>query len=252
MRNQRRRSCPVPSWRPQGCSGGRLRWRTAGLVTHPDGPRRPRRRRRAARVCLSGREVAARRRVLGSGWPMHRDRVRGFRSVPETDMSTLVTRRQSTAVASDFDGSLQQWYQACEGDEVTGLGERSCHEQAVKVNPNRATQKFKVVLAGQRNPPDIHQRQEGQQERRPADLGLGPEDAASRTPGSRARQRQPDQQSRRSRLSVQVRRVKSRATARRAPSSSRTRCRLCRDGARSTTAMCVNYPSRRTSDSTPS
>jgi hypothetical protein len=48
------------------------------------------------------------------------------------------------------DGPGNQWYQPCKGDEVTDLGERSCHEQAVKVNPSDSVKKFKVVLAGQR------------------------------------------------------------------------------------------------------
>jgi len=48
------------------------------------------------------------------------------------------------------DGPGNQWYAPCVGDEVTDLGERSCHEQAVKVNPSDSVKKFKVVLAGQR------------------------------------------------------------------------------------------------------
>lgn len=48
------------------------------------------------------------------------------------------------------DGPGNQWYAPCVGDEVTDLGERSCHEQAVKVNPTGSVKKFKVGLAGQR------------------------------------------------------------------------------------------------------
>jgi hypothetical protein len=48
------------------------------------------------------------------------------------------------------DGPGNQWYKPCAGDEVTDLGEHSCHEQAVKVNPTDLVKKFKVGLAGQR------------------------------------------------------------------------------------------------------
>ena len=50
------------------------------------------------------------------------------------------------------DGPGNQWYQPCKGDEVTDVGERSCHEQAVRVNPTDSVKKFKVVLAGHRQP----------------------------------------------------------------------------------------------------
>jgi hypothetical protein len=50
------------------------------------------------------------------------------------------------------DGPGNQWYPPCAGDPVTDLGERSCHEQAAKVNPTDAVKKFKVGLAGQRKP----------------------------------------------------------------------------------------------------
>jgi hypothetical protein len=48
------------------------------------------------------------------------------------------------------DGPGNQWYQACGGDPVTGLGENACHEQAAKFNPTSSVQKFKIGLDGQR------------------------------------------------------------------------------------------------------
>jgi hypothetical protein len=39
-----------------------------------------------------------------------------------------------------------QFYAACVGDSVTGLGKRSCHERALKVNPNPYTGEFWLVV----------------------------------------------------------------------------------------------------------
>jgi hypothetical protein len=39
-----------------------------------------------------------------------------------------------------------QFYAACTGDPVTGLGKHSCHERAVKVNPNAYTGEFWLVV----------------------------------------------------------------------------------------------------------
>ncbi len=49
-------------------------------------------------------------------------------------------------------GPGNQWYKPCAGDSVTDLGERSCHEQAAKINPTASVKKFRVGLAGQRKP----------------------------------------------------------------------------------------------------
>jgi hypothetical protein len=43
-----------------------------------------------------------------------------------------------------------QFYAACAGDPLTGLGRYSCHERAVKVNPDPYTSKFWLVVAGQK------------------------------------------------------------------------------------------------------
>jgi hypothetical protein len=48
-------------------------------------------------------------------------------------------------------GPGNQWYAPCDGDPVIGLGRNSCHEQAIKINPNASTQKFKIILAGARS-----------------------------------------------------------------------------------------------------
>lgn len=45
-----------------------------------------------------------------------------------------------------------QFYAACVGDSVTGLGKQSCHERAVKVNPNPYTGEFWLVVDKARAP----------------------------------------------------------------------------------------------------
>ena len=47
-------------------------------------------------------------------------------------------------------GNGNKWYPPCVGDEVTDIGERSCHGQAVRFNPIASNKKFKIALAGQR------------------------------------------------------------------------------------------------------
>jgi hypothetical protein len=58
-------------------------------------------------------------------------------------LATLVTRNNNVSVATG-----NQSYAACGGDPVTGLGKLSCHEKAVKVNPNSQTIAFWVVVDG--------------------------------------------------------------------------------------------------------
>jgi hypothetical protein len=48
--------------------------------------------------------------------------------------------------------SGNRFYMPCDGDPLTQLGKYSCHQQAAKINPNAAVQKFVVGLAGQRKP----------------------------------------------------------------------------------------------------
>lgn len=62
-------------------------------------------------------------------------------------VATLVTKNNNVSVAT---GS--QVYGACVGDPVTGLGKYSCHEKAVKVNPDASTRRFWVVVDGDKAP----------------------------------------------------------------------------------------------------
>jgi hypothetical protein len=60
--------------------------------------------------------------------------------------ATVVTANNTVLVPSGF-----QSYPACAGDPVTGLGKYSCHEEAVKVNPNAAAAgEFWLVVEGQK------------------------------------------------------------------------------------------------------
>ena len=57
-------------------------------------------------------------------------------------VATLVTANNTVLLPSGF-----QAYAACAGDPVTGLGKDSCHEKAIKVNPNSAAAgQFWVVV----------------------------------------------------------------------------------------------------------
>jgi hypothetical protein len=62
--------------------------------------------------------------------------------------AVVVTANNTPVLPSGF-----QAYAACAGDPATGLGKYSCHERAVKVNPNAsAAGEFWLVVAGQRTP----------------------------------------------------------------------------------------------------
>lgn len=57
-------------------------------------------------------------------------------------VATVVTANNTVLLPSGF-----QAYAACAGDPVTGLGKGSCHEKAIKVNPNSAAAgQFWVVV----------------------------------------------------------------------------------------------------------
>ena len=59
------------------------------------------------------------------------------------NLATLVTRNNQVSVATG-----NQVYDPCKGDPLTDLGERSCHEQAVKINPADQTVAFWIVAKG--------------------------------------------------------------------------------------------------------
>jgi hypothetical protein len=59
-------------------------------------------------------------------------------------VATLVTANNTVSVATG-----NQVYSPCKGDPVTDLGEFSCHERAVKINPALLTLAFWVVVDGQ-------------------------------------------------------------------------------------------------------
>lgn len=63
-------------------------------------------------------------------------------------VATVVTANNTVLVPSGF-----QAYAACAGDPVTFLGKYSCHEKAVKVNPNAAAAgEFWLVVTGAKTP----------------------------------------------------------------------------------------------------
>ena len=62
-------------------------------------------------------------------------------------VATLVTSNNNVSVATG-----NQVYAACAGDPMTGLGKYSCHEKAVKVNPDSYTHRFWVVVDGSKAP----------------------------------------------------------------------------------------------------
>jgi len=64
-------------------------------------------------------------------------------------VATLVTAPNDVQVPP-----ASQVFAPCVGDPVTGLGRRSCHEKAVKVNPSAHTREFWVVVEGDRLPVD--------------------------------------------------------------------------------------------------
>jgi len=81
------------------------------------------------------------------------------------------------------DGPGNQWYAPCKGDEVTDVGERSCHEQAIRVNPTDSVKKFKVVLAGQRKPgPTSIVTKKGSKKGACRILGIGLDSASASNP----------------------------------------------------------------------
>jgi len=62
-------------------------------------------------------------------------------------VATLATANNTVSLATG-----NQDYAACEGDPVTYLGKRSCHEKAIKINPALLTTAFWVVVDGQKAP----------------------------------------------------------------------------------------------------
>ncbi len=62
---------------------------------------------------------------------------------PADHAATLVTRNNDVSVATG-----NQFYAPCVGDPVTSLGKYSCHEQAVKINPDALVHRFWVVVKG--------------------------------------------------------------------------------------------------------
>lgn len=62
---------------------------------------------------------------------------------PADHLATLVTVNNSVSTATG-----NQVYGACSGDPLTYLGKYSCHEKAVKINPNGQTSAFWVVAKG--------------------------------------------------------------------------------------------------------